>query len=84
MTLLWAAGLARDLFRKPVPTPDQVRGRLFRDHAYAVVILSISARSSLLSAQPAAFTLASICSGRVAPAMTLATVGRAASHEKAS
>src|SRR5262249_40368185 len=22
-----------DLFRKPVPTPDQVRGRLFRDHA---------------------------------------------------
>jgi len=24
---------ARDLFRKPVPTPDQVRGRLFRDHA---------------------------------------------------
>jgi len=20
-------------FRKPVPTPDQVRGRLFRDHA---------------------------------------------------
>src|SRR5262249_44711048 len=23
------------LFRKPVPTPDQVRGRLFRDHALA-------------------------------------------------
>jgi len=22
-----------DLFRKPVPTPDHVRGRLFRDHA---------------------------------------------------
>src|SRR5208282_4611190 len=22
-----------DLVRKPVPTPDQVRGRLFRDHA---------------------------------------------------
>jgi len=22
-----------DLFRKPVPTPQQVRGRLFRDHA---------------------------------------------------
>jgi uncharacterized protein (DUF952 family) len=22
-----------DLFRKPVPTPDQVRGKLFRDHA---------------------------------------------------
>src|ERR1044072_4280968 len=22
-----------DLFRKPVPTPDQVRGRHFRDHA---------------------------------------------------
>src|SRR5262249_10222683 len=25
--------LAHDLFRKPVSTPDQVRGRLFRDHA---------------------------------------------------
>src|SRR5674476_1082661 len=24
---------AHDLFRKPVATPDQVRGRLFRDHA---------------------------------------------------
>src|SRR5215467_13257374 len=24
-------------FRKPVPTPDQVRGRLFRDHALARV-----------------------------------------------
>jgi len=25
--------LAHDLVRKPVPTPHQVRGRLFRDHA---------------------------------------------------
>jgi hypothetical protein len=25
--------LEHDLFRKPVPTPDHVRGRLFRDHA---------------------------------------------------
>src|SRR2546423_7649987 len=25
--------LEHDLFRKPVSTPDQVRGRLFRDHA---------------------------------------------------
>src|ERR1043166_7043063 len=25
--------LEHDLFRKPVPTPDQARGRLFRDHA---------------------------------------------------
>src|ERR1700736_5034043 len=25
--------VAHDLVRKPVPTPDQVRGRLFRDHA---------------------------------------------------
>jgi len=24
---------AHDLFRKPVPTPHQVRGKLFRDHA---------------------------------------------------
>src|SRR3954453_5187735 len=48
------------------------------------VILSISAMSSGLSTQSAAFTLASICSGLVAPAMMLATVGRAASHENAS
>src|SRR5215470_341262 len=27
--------LEHDLFRKPVPTPHQVRGRLFRDHAPA-------------------------------------------------
>src|SRR3974390_2008928 len=26
---------AHDLIRKPVSTPDQVRGRLFRDHALA-------------------------------------------------
>src|SRR5262249_1446776 len=25
-----------DLFRRPPPTPDQVRGRLFRDHALAL------------------------------------------------
>jgi hypothetical protein len=25
--------MEHDLFRKPVSTPDQVRGRLFRDHA---------------------------------------------------
>jgi tetraacyldisaccharide 4'-kinase len=25
--------LEHDLFRKPIPTPDQVRGKLFRDHA---------------------------------------------------
>jgi hypothetical protein len=25
--------LEHDLFREPVPTPDQARGRLFRDHA---------------------------------------------------
>src|SRR6202035_651625 len=30
------AFLERDLFRRPVPTPDQVRGRLFRDHALAL------------------------------------------------
>src|SRR4051812_45903897 len=29
---LWVM-LGHDLFRKPVSTPDQVRGRLFRDHA---------------------------------------------------
>src|SRR5262249_54735812 len=27
-----------DLFRKPVSTPDQVRGRLFRDHALAAAV----------------------------------------------
>src|SRR5262249_56563399 len=31
---LW---LSMIFFRKPVPTPDQVRGRLFRDHAPAGV-----------------------------------------------
>jgi hypothetical protein len=30
-----------DLFRKPVPTPDQVRGRLFRDHALAFCLSMI-------------------------------------------
>src|SRR5712664_1815676 len=30
---------ARDLIRKPVSTPDQVRGRLFRDHALAIVLM---------------------------------------------
>src|SRR5262249_39642228 len=29
---LWAGA---GLFRKPIPTPDQVRGRLFRNHALA-------------------------------------------------
>jgi len=48
------------------------------------VILSISAVSSALSVQPVAFTFASICSGLVAPAMMLPTVGRAASQENAS
>src|SRR5262249_28275146 len=27
-----------DLFRKPVPTPDQARGMLFRDHALAPLL----------------------------------------------
>src|SRR5262249_12362586 len=27
-----------DLFRKPVPTPHQVRGRLFRDHAVMRIV----------------------------------------------
>ena len=31
--------LEHDLFRKPVPTPDQVRGRLFRDHALSGMTL---------------------------------------------
>src|ERR1019366_1323085 len=32
--------LAHDLFRKPVPIPDQVRDRLFRDHAPAASTVS--------------------------------------------
>jgi hypothetical protein len=28
----------QDLFRKSVPTPDQVRGKLFRDHARAATL----------------------------------------------
>src|SRR4029079_18356129 len=36
-----------DLVRKPVPTPDQVRRRLFRDHApnYAGVIMPTTAQA---------------------------------------
>ena len=48
------------------------------------VIPSISAISPALNVQPIAFTFCSTCSTRVAPAMTLATCGREASHEKAS
>src|SRR5690606_14394604 len=48
------------------------------------VIRSTSAISSALSFQPAALTLVSICSGLVAPVMIEATVGRAASHDRAS
>src|SRR5438445_8867792 len=48
------------------------------------VILSISARSSALSCQPIALTFCSICSSRVAPAITLETCGRDASQENAS
>src|SRR6185312_7197095 len=48
------------------------------------VISSISAMSSALSVQDTAFTFCSTCSTRVAPAMTLATCGCAASQEKAS
>jgi hypothetical protein len=43
LLLLWLGTLSADpgetpfwrmiFFRKPVPTPHQVRGRLFRDHA---------------------------------------------------
>ncbi len=45
---------------------------------------STSASSSAPSCHWAAFALASICSGRVAPAMTLASAGLASSQEKAS
>src|SRR5262249_14288800 len=33
-------------FRKPVPTPDQVRGRLFRDHALAPFTARANTESS--------------------------------------
>src|SRR5262245_50219750 len=36
-----------DLFRKPVSTPDQVRGRLFRDHA----LVTLRTQSGLLLLQ---------------------------------
>src|SRR4051795_2818435 len=49
-----------------------------------MVILSISASSSTLSAQSIALTFCSTCSTRVAPAITLETCGREASHENAS
>ena len=34
------------LFRKPVSTPDQVRGRLFRDHALALPLAAVIALSA--------------------------------------
>ena len=62
---------------------DCERNVLTIRHDY-LVIPSISAVSSALKLHPIALTFASICSTRVAPAMTLATCGREASHEKAS
>src|SRR5271168_3741578 len=35
--------LEHDLFRKPVSTPDRVRGRLFRDHALSRIHYASSA-----------------------------------------
>src|SRR6185437_1710447 len=74
------------------PPPDQMLlqsaddGLDFRQfgHQPFLVILSTSAISSAVSAQSAALALASICSGSVAPAITLDTWGRAKSQENAS
>src|SRR6516225_7493362 len=64
------------------------RGRARRSkiagHCHLAVSRSISRMSSAVNAQPAARTLASTCSGRVAPAMTLATCGRRTSQLTAS
>ena len=52
--LNWTKSVAfYDLFRKPVPTPDQVRGRLFRDHALATVsaVLGYEIRPSIRTRQ---------------------------------
>src|SRR6266576_4698663 len=39
--------MEHDLVRKPVPTPDQVRGRLFRDHApMTAIALTIAGSDS--------------------------------------
>src|ERR1700730_9177784 len=46
---IFFSALEHDLFRKPVSTPDQVRGRLFRDHALA----TISPDASVKRAGPA-------------------------------
>ena len=63
--------------------PPRGRARRIGRQSFAV-IRSISRRSSAVSTQPAARTLASSCSGFVAPAMMLDTQGRAASQLKAS
>src|SRR6266404_1623997 len=71
--------------RAPHPDPLPARGgEREKKQAYPFVILSISARSSALSAQSIALTFCSTCSTRVAPAITLATCGREASQENAS
>src|SRR5262245_37786189 len=40
LVLLLAFLFEHDLFRKPLHTPDQVRGRLFRDHALGIVSMT--------------------------------------------
>src|SRR5262249_14428378 len=69
-------------FRKPVPTPDQVRGRLFRDHALVNSTRHVSVMSR--SAWVATFLLFPLPSSRpkrnsVRPGPTLAAYSRTAS-----
>jgi hypothetical protein len=66
----------------PAMTEQASKSREFG--RYRFVIPSISANPSALSVQSMAFKFCSTCSTRVAPAMTLDTCGRDASHDNAS
>src|SRR5437588_10133330 len=49
--------MEHDLFRKPLHTPDQVRGRLFRDHALHVVSWALTAKEAPMITAIVQFTL---------------------------
>src|ERR1700738_4946058 len=45
----WGVLFEHDLVRKPVPTPHQVRGRLFRDHALMAALAALLRRDMRLA-----------------------------------
>src|ERR1700687_1994705 len=81
----------RDGGRAAKPTVHRPRKTpMFRKHhrpgvlVYRSVIRLTSAMSASVRTQPAALALAFTCAAEVAPAITVATLGRQASHDIAS